>query len=725
MIATIALCALVARGTLEFSHPIDSGEVVIKALGQEVGLDLRASGELIDDRIFVRLRDTDWESAKPMLAEGLAATWSQKGDVHYLARPTATKPAASKRQQIVAAIKKWQGVIEIEPSFDQEVLTDRLMDLPSDQRDPGYNRISNVFADGSDFYRFDVTKSKGQYFVPVARALVRILKLINPEQIADIAESNARLASPRPFARDLPLPPQAARVFRLFVEEQETLRQAIEIAGVGHPLLSGGYFDRPAPDPSEIVVKVFVNERDIRLVLARLDRNVAETLGYARFAFEPLSVPPIAERPPALPKIEVALTLAADELALGRYYASHQFETMGEATPKSWASDLRRGRSLATNPVENERLELICGPVLRQMSDAINVSVIALLSDLTYRNPAWLVSTENGLATVGHALQEMIGYDWGAWYTGLERNGYWLLRPVDLQLHELGRYDRKTYRDAISLVSRSRWFDLGFWRFALSRVDGADQLQNLAYETQRYFEGGPGYPSYQALVLLTSLTKSELEVAKTGQLYKALASLPKTIQGTLTKSAVDWQLLSQPLKYDSFGDPIYPDTGDSRSEWRYQIVDGLVAFRDGIPADATVQINYLREPIYHPRMIDEGDMGEMSLSNRAFSMMPARQIAPYLVDIEESNEQAQQWTKAWDFDQTYVSYTDVIRITVDWSGLGYSVHEFAISIEPADFDRGPISALSAYALDFLKRAIAKTKADNERRRQKAKDGGGR
>ena len=59
MIATIALCALVARGTLEFSHPIDSGEVVIKALGQEVGLDLRASGELIDDRIFVRLRDTD------------------------------------------------------------------------------------------------------------------------------------------------------------------------------------------------------------------------------------------------------------------------------------------------------------------------------------------------------------------------------------------------------------------------------------------------------------------------------------------------------------------------------------------------------------------------------------------------------------------------------------------------------------------------------------------
>ena len=76
---SVLALALVAPAKLEFSHPIDRAEVVLEALGKQVGVRIRPSGVLGDDRIFVRLRDTDWETAKQKLAEGLRAEWRQSG----------------------------------------------------------------------------------------------------------------------------------------------------------------------------------------------------------------------------------------------------------------------------------------------------------------------------------------------------------------------------------------------------------------------------------------------------------------------------------------------------------------------------------------------------------------------------------------------------------------------------------------------------------------------
>ncbi|MCH8978935.1 MAG: hypothetical protein IH945_06795, partial [Armatimonadetes bacterium] len=390
-----------------------------------------------------------------------------------------------------------------------------------------------------------------------------------------------------------------------------------------------------------------------------------------------------------------------------------------EETPAGWKDDVDRGSSLAADPVANERLELICGPVLRQLSDAENVSVIALLTDWMWSGPDWLEPNGEADPTVGVALMSMIDGTWLDYSKDWKRNGYWLLTPRNLQEHEQRRYDRKAHRDAISLVSRSRWFDMQFWWFVFSRMKNSDQINALRHDMRGHFEMPSGYAPVEALSLLSSFTASDVALAKSGQLLRPLASLPPKIRSKLTESAVSGTLTSQPRQHDEFGYPIYSRTESDRDE----IVDGLIAFRDGIPSRAIARIELQREVRFHPKIKDEENMGEMELSMRAFSRMSPLQIAQYLVTIEEESERAQQWKDSWDFDKVYVSYNDVIRITVDWPGCGFSELHFSIPIEPAFFDRGPLNSLPADARALLNLAIAKEKADIERRRKAAKDGG--
>ena len=131
LIAAVAM-ATAGPARLDFAHPIDRAEVVFAALSKQIGITIRPSGVLPDDRIYVRLRDTDWESAKPMLAEGLRSEWRQKGDVLYLYRPP-FKPETSANERVADAFRKWQRAVKVNQDYSYATLVERLLRMQEDQ----------------------------------------------------------------------------------------------------------------------------------------------------------------------------------------------------------------------------------------------------------------------------------------------------------------------------------------------------------------------------------------------------------------------------------------------------------------------------------------------------------------------------------------------------------------------------------------------------------------
>ena len=89
MFLYILLSVISQNNAIDFVHPVASSKVVLEALGERIGMDLRPSGTVQKDYFLVRSISDSPETIMERIATTLNASWTERNGVRYLGRSIA------------------------------------------------------------------------------------------------------------------------------------------------------------------------------------------------------------------------------------------------------------------------------------------------------------------------------------------------------------------------------------------------------------------------------------------------------------------------------------------------------------------------------------------------------------------------------------------------------------------------------------------------------------
>ncbi|MCH7905019.1 MAG: hypothetical protein IH944_10705 [Armatimonadetes bacterium] len=667
LIAAVAV-TMAAPARLDFVHPIDRAEVVFAELSKSVGVTIRPSGALRDDRIFVRLRDTDWESAMPMLAEGLRSEWRQRGDILYLHRPP-FEPETSAKERIAGEFRKWQRAIKVEDDYSYGTLVERMLRMREDRRQPG-----GEYGYGSDVEEYvflsDLDDPLGEVdgvLAPGVRALIRLMPLIDPNAIGDLLDEPATFASVDAKARDLPLPRSAVPVFKQFWNERETMRRVNEVIDPDGNVFRGfesSRFDQHFSDDNPMLVVVKVDESWIGLRLVVQFEGQLIQVGYVRIWLNRFFGWGAQRERKKFPQLSDPLELTKEEDAVAKLIQQHYSRSVGRE-PLLDEETSAYARSLLADPVANDPLRLVCQPVLEQAADARESSMVALLTDASILHAYW-AGVES--ATVGQALATLVGGVWSA--ESVEKDGYWLLYPRDLSVLEGNRLNRERLKAFIETSIRINAFTLESL-IGLFRAAGSKSAHTLSMKYANTVFGEEGWSSSaNAISLLSGFSQGAIRAMR-GDGYAVFGTeLPLDFQR--------WILTSVCTTYDTLTDqPFDPTKGDSYGSSSAELMEAgdepearstLLALRDGIQRGVKVQLKLKYETTLAPKFPEGSGFG----LSRLFEM-EVEQYARVLTFFRQFREQGLSgWMEGADFTKVSIGFQETLYVIIEFPGIGYT-----------------------------------------------------
>ncbi len=187
----------------------------LEQISLQAGVKLTVSDELGSEPIILCLRGASTKDTMDHVATAVGAKWTDRGKGEYLLERT---PAMAEKLEQEAVTKRADVI---------KKSIDRLSaDMAADKRTPQEMATSVAGSFASEMKRFEQNRGSGRdtrmvvAHMPAHRALVRLLKLMRPEDLAALEDGEKAVYSTKPSPMQKALPEGTDQIGEQFQQEQ-------------------------------------------------------------------------------------------------------------------------------------------------------------------------------------------------------------------------------------------------------------------------------------------------------------------------------------------------------------------------------------------------------------------------------------------------------------------------------------------------------------------------
>lgn len=209
----VSLLALLATSTVSYSGPAQPLEQLLPKLGSAWGISMRAEGSLAQDVAVVSVDEVTFEDFRSRMEAAFTGSWSQEGGTWVLRRNEVKDREEAQAELARLAKRLGQAIADfVGPMRDGGTLTsqeaeDRLTRLAelNDRVKAGIQTGTPVGVDMGG--------------TPQERLMARVLKALNPGELASLPAFSRTVFSTAPNRMQRPLPPEVSRHLAAFAQE--------------------------------------------------------------------------------------------------------------------------------------------------------------------------------------------------------------------------------------------------------------------------------------------------------------------------------------------------------------------------------------------------------------------------------------------------------------------------------------------------------------------------
>jgi hypothetical protein len=527
------VASLLAFFLLRSAQAFEIGPVTAdKALSQisaQVGEHLVCSKGLSQEILMIRAQEANWEDLKARLAKVMSAQWSKKRDEWVLERPAhMSKSLAKDRLEMTAKVIE----ADVKSKLNQVVPWTRqyLTSIVTNMSTLAEKEHSSDSQARSEAYNALIDSGRT---APAGRALRRILASMDPAEIAAIGKDSNVVFATQPTQMERALPSKAQEILETFNEEQRQFALELErntelFAPLTYldPRLNVSTANGPA-------TRFVVSMRRYGIAYMQVSLSAVDQKGWhiANTGDSLTTATSILPNQIQVPKKVIPLSDEAKEFEKIFLFRSYRYGgDLGD--PSNLPQLIKKWAPIFSRPNLHEPMDFIVGPALDECAKAMQVNLVANLSDELL---GWVPMTKWRQPEAKDVLEQLARA-----YSNMksERDGKWLqLMPLDpikateerLTRDVMGRLAADTYAAGHSTIDQ-----LG--RYAVAQpgdlcldLGGLDSTYaTLCDETGTSTGGGLGNVYYRTLLRVWgALTQEQRDSLRTGGTLR-LADLTPT-----------------------------------------------------------------------------------------------------------------------------------------------------------------------------------------------------
>ena len=655
MQATLLLLAtaLAQPQTVTFTHTCDKAEVVLEALGKELGVEMKPSGSVHDDYFLVRFEGVPVQEALEKIATTLNATWSEKSGVRYLGRTRQQEieDARAGQSYVGEEIKKW--VKEREPKQEYTL-----------EYAEGLLKQAIPLVNNPDGNQHEALRSLSDQS-PLSRLITRIVGEIDIDELASIQMGESVQYATQPNASQRPLPQGDA--LKLFEQENATHRAALDKTGSIEQLgtymmwssLTAPYrFQNVETGRVKLTFVRDIGSIEIRLSVGRVSENQSIRITRPEGQGVPAELTNSTDEI-QWPDINQQIVQVLQPMMTGRGGSIGVPEQLQE---------------FFSDPVNNEFLSELGSSWIIDTAKKKNLNVVALLSD-----------DAGFIGMIAAAQQIKEGQLWAmlpsleASYDFTLKDGWLTFAPNRRAEVRAIRIDRELLKQAIALHKREQRVSIDSVAMLFSASD--HELHSMIATLM----GGLANNDAGMMVLGQTLN------ADTLRLYNQLSDTLKS-QARQGGAVVNLPLSNKKFNYYA-SKIVFGDRSQLQPEARKKIWpdndgyanlgpegDTFDKLGDGFPRGSSVRFIVLERDLIFPQPIRQ-DSRPNGLTPEAF--------ASRMVSSEFSPDQQ----RYLNFDRVFVSSAQRLVVEFNFPGLGYVYADAKIDRLPKQFDYKPLADL--------------------------------
>lgn len=540
MLAAMLVCATLGREpTVTFTHPCAHSSVILKALGQEIGMTLRPRGSVDKDYFLVRFDDLPVEEALDRIAETLNATWIGDGNVRYLDRTD--EDHREELETVFQLIDKFLADNPLAPYPSVQELVPELAGLE--------NLDSSREADREKYTSL-------REYSPLRRALIKVLKSFSKDDILRMSTQEEVEFYARPLEFEMPFTKTMTAAHQDMLDEYEVLLDAAGRAGVpqGKQYLPG-YFRLLEPDKLENANFGFVVELDDTGFAIR----VRDGQRGSHYGIDSIDESAKKGDWPSYPELEgtnVPYVGRLEHIEFFKSITAREQRLLSTSYPKlpTWTQN-------ALLDLETfEPLGMHRSDVLLQLARLKAWDMVALLADSSLI--PWFPFK------LAKDLREEVEWVLGSHEMELDADAKFVaITPYWLRRIRQNRWDRKAISQAIRLCKQRNWFDLEAMAMIYDTwyAPGGEALDLTvgALFENRLGAAEPVYDPGGLLALYAALPEKFRQQARLGPVKAPAATMDERVRS----------IVRSRLRRGGFRDKGYVDP-HPRTEWYANVISG-------------------------------------------------------------------------------------------------------------------------------------------------------
>ncbi|MFI5384778.1 MAG: hypothetical protein ACHQ50_01545 [Fimbriimonadales bacterium] len=203
--------------------PASRATVALAALGKAAGISMEPAGNLRDEVFVICAHDATVDEIMKRVAQAESGAWSLQNGAYFLTRDHSTSimqeraETNARAKALSAEIAKLTGAVAKQSKFDQTA-AQKLADETK--------RTIDQVSQGGGGVRTKIDLNGADQKTPAARAIARLLSIMDPVKLAQIGPDQRIVFSTQPTPMQQPVGNGSFRAFEQFVEEQMMYTQA-------------------------------------------------------------------------------------------------------------------------------------------------------------------------------------------------------------------------------------------------------------------------------------------------------------------------------------------------------------------------------------------------------------------------------------------------------------------------------------------------------------------
>lgn len=387
MLRRLALLALLVPGiapSQDLTKPITYKTVAIpiyralEEISKQAGVRLLASGELEKEPVILVLNGPTTDETMKRIGSTVGAEWKKTGPNEFLLYRSSDLEAKLRKEALEVKAKRIQKGID---RLTTQLLSD---EKPFSQRAPVLassmvNGVKLLVQDKPDGGAYESSRQR----LPAARALARLVQMIDPKEIAALREEQRVVYSTRPNKLQLPLPEAADQVGVLLQTEQNLFAEGVRALRFDPSSVWEGRLKKAMAPLSQAPARILLICSGGSMPFVRLlaISDTGEALLTADGQLTPESTDEImAKRQTTLAKTarDEEIPLSTESRAVAEAY-DEGMKSIGNPPPLKPLA-----RKLLLDPVNHDPLSFLPSDAFFELARVRNSNLIAYLPDEAY-----------------------------------------------------------------------------------------------------------------------------------------------------------------------------------------------------------------------------------------------------------------------------------------------------------------------------------------------------